>query len=107
MAGDRSSKQVIELPACGPDDPDGRRAAIVLGAYVHAEQAQVFRRLLWRRLAVIALVAWILEATTPLLPQTVFVISFLAFGAIGVTAAVAEWRTQKRLRALLDSQTNS
>ena len=107
MAGDCYSKQVIELSACGPDDPDGRRAATVLGAYVHAEQAQVFRRLLWRRLAVIALIVWLLEATTPLLPRTALVISFLLFGAIGVAAAVAEWRTQKRLRALIDSQTNS
>ena len=54
--------RIIELRAGGPDDPDGSRTAEVLGAYFHAEHVRAFRRLLWPRLALVALI-WLLVAT--------------------------------------------
>lgn len=103
MAGGRSSTETIELRAGGPGDPDELRTASVLNAYVAAEQTQVFRRLIWRRLAVIVGVAWLLEAAA-LVPRAALVTTVLVCGAIAVASVAAEWRTQKRLRALLDAQ---
>ena len=90
----------IELNACGPEDPDGHRAASVLAAYFTAERTRAFRRLLWRRLAAGALIAWAIEATTPFLPRSGLVVTLLAFGAAAAVAAVAEWRAENALRAL-------
>ena len=102
MADCRSSTEIIELRAGGPGDPDERRTASVFAAYFAAEQTQVFRRLIWRRLAVVAGVVWLLEAAT-LVPRTALVTTLLVCGAITVGSVVAEWRCQKRLRALLDA----
>jgi hypothetical protein len=92
------------LKACGPDDRDGQRAASVLAAYFNAEQTRAFRQLLWRRLLAGAVFAWLIEATTPLLPGTGLVVALLAFGAAAIAAAVAEWRAETTLSALIDSQ---
>lgn len=107
MADVRSFRQIVELQACGPDDPDGLRTASALSAYFAAEHAQIFRRLMWRRLAVIALIAWLLEATTSLLSGTVLLATFVVLGAIAIAAAIDEWRAQQKLQALLDARTNS
>src|SRR2546423_12395933 len=59
----------IRVPARGADDPDGRKAAAILNAYVAAEHATACRDLLWRRLVLLALVAWLLETFSSLLPR--------------------------------------
>ena len=74
----------------------------MLAAYFAAEQTQLFRRLIWRRLAIVVGVVWLLEAVT-LVPRTALVTTLLACGAIAVASVVTEWRSQKRLRALLDA----
>jgi hypothetical protein len=90
----------IELKACDANDPRGHRAASVLAAYFRAAHARAFRQLLWRRLAVAAVVAWLIEATTPLLPRPDFVVALLSLAAVAAAAAVAEWRAEHTLRAL-------
>jgi uncharacterized membrane protein len=97
----RPSQQVLEISACGPDDPDGSRAAAVLSAYFEAEHAQIFRRLLWRRLAVLGIV-WVLVAlTTSLLPHIALFVGVACLVATAVFAAIVEWRAGKRLSGLL------
>ncbi len=96
------TKHIVELKACGPDDPDGRRAASVIAAYFNAEHMRVFRQRLWRRLAIGAVIAWLIEAMTPLLPRTGLIVALLACGAAATAAAVAEWRADKTLRALIN-----
>ena len=103
MADGHRSSQTIELKAGGPDDPEGMRAAAVLGAYFDAEHSRLFCRLLWRRSAVICLVAWLLAATTPLLPRTALVATLILFGTLAVAAGVAEWRMQGRLHTFIQS----
>jgi len=44
-------RQITEVGAGGPDDPNGIRTAVVLDAYFHGEHTRTFVRLLWRRLA--------------------------------------------------------
>ena len=99
-----ATRHVVELRACGPDDPDGQRAASVLAAYFNAEHTRAFRQLLWRRLALGAAVAWLIEATTPLLPRAGLVVALLVLGAAATAAAVAEWRADNTLRALINFQ---
>jgi hypothetical protein len=96
------TRRVVELQACGPDDPDGSRAAEVLDAYFEAERALAFRRLLWRRLAILA-VAWVLVSTLVLSDR-----GLMGGLLVIVTAAVyplaLEWRTKSRLDALIEVQ---
>ena len=99
-----ATSHVVELKACGPDDPDGQRAASVLAAFFNAGHTRAFRQLLWRRLALGAAVAWLIEATTPLLPRTGLVVALLGLGAAATAAAVAEWRADNTLRALINFQ---
>jgi len=96
----RATRLDIDLKACDANDPGGHRAASVLAAYFHAAHTRAFRQLLWRRLAVVAVVAWLIEATTPLLPGSDLVVALLALGAVAVAAAIAEWRAENALRAL-------
>ena len=98
---DGPSTQIVELKACGQDDPDGRRAASVLAAYFYAQQTRMFRQRLWGRLALCAGGAWLIEAMTPLLPQAGLLIALVLVGAVGTRAAVVEWRARKALTALL------
>ena len=92
-------QKVVELQACGADDPDGSRAAEVLGAYFEAERALAFRRLLWRRLTILA-AAWILVSTFFLSDR-----GLMGGLLVIVTAAVyplaLEWRTKSRLDVLI------
>jgi hypothetical protein len=97
-----ATNHVIELEACGPDDPDGQRAASVIAAYFDAEQMRAFRQRLWRRLAIGAVIAWLIEATTPLLPRPGLIVALLACGAAATAAAVAEWRADRTLRSLIN-----
>jgi hypothetical protein len=90
----------VELKACDANDPGGHRAASVLAAYFRAAHARAFRQRLWRRLAVVGVVAWLIEATTPLLPRPDLVIALLALAAVATAAAIAEWRAENTLRAL-------
>jgi hypothetical protein len=80
---DATGSSVIELPASGPADPDGSRAAAAIDAWIQEQQARVFRRVLFRRLergvALLALV----QAFTHVLPVAGLLV---ALGAIGVAA---------------------
>ena len=100
MADGVLSRTVVELKACGRDDPDGSRAAAVLAAYFEAEHALAFRRRLWRRLAILA-VAWGLVAAF-LLPGGVLIGGLLIIAAAAGYAVVLEWRTTSRLNGLID-----
>jgi hypothetical protein len=93
-------RTVVELQACGPDDPDGSRAAEVLDAYFEAEDALAFRRLLWRRLTIVA-VAWGLVATF-FLSGDALVGGLLVIAAAAGYAVALEWRTNSRLSGLID-----
>jgi hypothetical protein len=75
----------------------------VLAAYFNAEHTRASRQLLWRWLAAVAVGAWLIEATTSLLPEASLVAALLALGAVAFASAVAEWRAENTLRALIDS----
>jgi hypothetical protein len=94
-------RRIVELPAAGPDDPDGSHTAAVLSAYFAAEHARVFRRLMWQRLAAIGLVASLLRVLTPLLSSSALAGILAILGAVAVGVAVIEWRAEKQLLALL------
>lgn len=87
-------------------DPDGSRTAQTLQAYVTLAEARAFRKLLCRRLVLLALVAWLLEATTPGLSRIGLAASLAFFTLIGAAAALGEWRAEKRLSTLI-SQTST
>lgn len=93
----------IEVPARGPEDPDGSKSAAILTAHITAQHAQVFRQLLWPRLAIVGLVAWALEALR-VLPRIGFEFSLGLLGILAVGALVVEWRSHKTLTKLLDSR---
>jgi hypothetical protein len=90
----------VELKACGPDDPDGLRAATILSAYFCVERMRAFRKGLWLPLAVAA-VPWAALAVTTLLSRSTIVLGFVVLTALACGAAVLEWRAKKRLTAVL------
>jgi hypothetical protein len=62
---------------------------------------KTFRQLLWRRLAVAA-VLWLIAArTTSLLSHTAMFVGLLVMGAAGMWAALLEWRAERRLSGVL------
>ena len=89
------------MKACSPDDPDGARTATVLSAYFHAEHVKAFRRLLWRRLAIAAVIWLVAATTTSLLSRGAALAGFLIVGAVACWAAVLEWSADKQLSTLL------
>lgn len=94
-------KQIIELRSGGSDDPDGTRTAAVLAAYFHAEHMKAFRRLLWRRLGVVAIVWFLVGMTTGFLSKNALVVGLAVLGAVAARAAIVEWRAAERLNTLL------
>ena len=102
MAVSASSRQIIELKAGGPEDPDGSRAPAVLAAYFHAEHTRTFRQLLWRRLGMLGLV-WLLAGTlTSVISRNALVGGVAVLVTVGGGAAVAEWRAAEKLNELLE-----
>ena len=99
-----ATMQMVELRALGPGDRDGHQAASVLAAYFNVEHTRAFRRRVWRRLAVAAVVALLVEAMTPLLPRAGLFVALIAFGAAAAAAAAAEWRAEHALHRLIASQ---
>jgi hypothetical protein len=95
-----ASQRFVEVRACGTDDPDGSRAASVLAAYFHAEHTRIFRRLLWRRLAIFGAI-FLVGAAALSLSERAFVIGAGILVAVGAWAAVLEWRADQKLTALL------
>jgi hypothetical protein len=96
-----SPHQIIELKAGGPDDADGLRTAAVLDAYFHAEHMRAFRRLLWRRLAMIAIVWFLVGITTEILSKNALFVGLGLLGGVAAWAAVVEWRAAERLNRLV------
>jgi hypothetical protein len=94
-------RHVVELKACSTDDPDGQHSAAVLAAYFNVEEAQAFRRTLWRQALAVAIIASLLEATTSFLPKAGFLVALAAIAAIAAVGALAEHRATRTLRALL------
>lgn len=90
--------QIIELQAGGPDDPNASRTAAVLAAYFHAEHTRTFRRLLWRRLALVA-TGWSLVSII-MLSKMALCVGLGVLGGAAAWAAVMEWRASKRLNRL-------
>ena len=79
----------------------------MLAAYFHAEHMKAFRRLLWRRLALVA-VMWLLVATmTTLIPTNVYPVGLGILGIAAVGAALVEWRAAKRFSGLLADRSTS
>jgi hypothetical protein len=92
----------IEVRGRGADDPEGANAAAILTAYLDVEHARVFRRLLWRRLGMMALVAWALKAFTPLLPAIGLALVVVLVGTGGLGAFLWERRARNSFQKLLD-----
>jgi hypothetical protein len=101
MPGNAPSRQIFELKAGGPDDPDGTRTAAVLAAYFHAEHMKAFRQLLWRRLGVLATVWFLVGITTEILSKNALFVGLGVMGAVAAWAVVVEWRAAERLSRLV------
>jgi hypothetical protein len=101
MAPDVAGKEMIEIQTGGPHDPDGSRTAAALAAYFHAEHVRAFRRLLWRRLALIAL-AWLLGTTVASLSANTVLAGLCVLGGGATWAGVLEWRAGRKLSALVE-----
>jgi uncharacterized membrane protein YfcA len=95
------ARRLVELEALDFNERDGAFAAAVLSAYVHAEQMHVFRRLLWRRLTLMALLWTAGAAATPFISRSGLLagLGLLVLGGAGVL--VLEWRAVKVLQTLL------
>lgn len=101
MLVEATSREVIELQAGGPEDPDGLRAATVLSAYLHAEHMRAIRQLLWRRLAVL-IAGWLALGTlTSLLSRFTVVAGVALLVAVAIGAAIIEWRAAENLHEFL------
>lgn len=94
----------VDWRAWGAVTGNDEDTAATLEAYFAAEHASVFRRLLWRRLAIVSLAAWALEASTPLLPPIGLAMAVGLLGAAGIAALIMEQRAHGRLRARLGCQ---
>jgi len=92
---------VIELHPGAEDDPDGSRTAALLTAYVEAEHARLFHRLLWRRLGIIAVITIVFEAATRVASAGMLAIICAVLCGTGIVAAVIEWRAERKLIQLL------
>jgi hypothetical protein len=79
-------------------------APAVLSAYVRAEQMRVFRRLLWRKLALLALVWVALAVASSFISRIALVAGLfvLVVGAGGVS--FVEWRAARTLHRLLSGR---
>jgi hypothetical protein len=67
-------------------------------------EARVFRQLLYRRLAGLAVACCAVAAATPLLPRAALVTALALMLAVASHAAAGERRAQKRLAALFASR---
>src|SRR5262245_55496995 len=94
------AKEMIEIQAGGPNDPDGSKTAAILSAYFHLEHVRSFRKLLWPRLVVIALVWW-LGAVLMSLGRPVIAVGLALIAAGGASAVGREWRANKKLSDLM------
>jgi hypothetical protein len=98
----------VELAACSPDDPDGSRTATILSAYFHAERMKAFRRLLWRRLAILASIWSAIALTTSVLSRGATTAFFGIVGAVACWSAVLAWSADHRVgESLSDSLRSS
>lgn len=97
------SRQIVGLKPSGQDDRGEQRTSTLLAAYFNAEDLHSFRQLLWRRLAVIAVVAWLVDTMMPLSAGDGLPMLYVALLAAAVIAAVAEWRAANTLRRLIES----
>ena len=94
-------RHIAELRVNDSDDPDGTRAAAVLGAYYHLERLQVLCRPLWRGAAALGLGWMIVAGLMPGISGTTLGIGLGTFCAVGIGAIVAEWLAVRKLHGLL------
>jgi hypothetical protein len=104
MALARWQGGVIELHPGAGEDPDGSRTAAIITAYIEAEHAHVFRRLLWRRLSIIGLIAGTVEVAMRVVSGSSFAIFCVILGFTALVAPVVEWRADRKLTQLLSQQ---
>ncbi len=97
-----TESRVVEVPACGAQDPDGRRAASILAAYFAVEQEQTTHRKVWGSTIVCGLTAWMGEVVG-LLSVRGLVVSLIALAVLAGLSVVSEWRARRRLSALVHS----
>lgn len=96
-------RDVIEVPATGPDDPNGMRSAAILAAYFKVEHVQAFCGLLWRRLVALG-VGWIVIATLiPGISHTAFWMGLGLIGIVAVGAVVSQRRAIRNLDHQVDA----
>lgn len=98
---------VIEVHSDDHNGQDISQLAAILSAYVDAQQAHAFRRLLWRRLGLIALFLITVESVTRLMPGAVFAIVCALLSAGGIVAALTEWRADRILTSLINRHRRS
>jgi len=101
LTGSEYDASYIEIPACGPADPDGRNAAAILNAYVAAAHVTAFRGLLLRRLVVIALAIWLIGTFSSVLPRLAVVAAMLMAACVAIWAFALERRAHRALKSRL------
>ena len=90
----------------GNDDADRRDMVAILAAYFEAEQAKAFQRLLWIRLAAVALVGIAFEGLTRLMSAGTLIAFFAVVCGTGVVGGVVNWCAQRRLARLVDEHSH-
>jgi hypothetical protein len=100
---DDEQRRFVELQAYGPDDPDGSYTAAVVAAYFEAERIRAACRVLWPRLAGVAIIWVVLAMTPPHLSSRVLAVGLLIVGVAAVRVAARQWRARTKLTRLLES----
>ena len=90
----------------GNDDADRRDMVAILAAYFEAEHAKAFRRLLWIRLAAVALVGIAFEGLTRLMSAGTLIAFFAVVCGTAVVGGVVNWCAQRRLARLVDEHSD-
>jgi hypothetical protein len=99
--GDWRTEWTLEVKARSASDPDGSFATAVLNAYTRAQEMHVFRRLLWQRLALIAIVWLAVGLLTTLLSPTAVYVGLAMLGVGAAWSLAAEKRAARTLQTLL------
>ena len=97
---------VVHIHAEGNDETDQRALSTIVAAYFEAEQARVFRQLLWKRLGAIALVALMFDAITRLISASTLAAFFALECGTAVVGAVVNRQAHRRLRRIVSEHSD-
>ncbi|HKB10534.1 MAG TPA: hypothetical protein VKD69_07765 [Vicinamibacterales bacterium] len=99
MSDTQQSSQLLNVEALRYGVASAQATA-VLAASVHAAEAEAFRQLIWRRLAIAAAI-WLLLGVARVVPPIGLAFGLAIFGAVAAAAGVLARRAGRRLLDLI------